>query len=134
MELVLGGLPETPAATRALAATMADWRHEAEKAGTATRRLRVATVGVLSVARVLIVSGIKEMPGAWSTPFLWRTALMACVIVLGAIWYDPPLRFVGVLSTRDLIVLAVFRAAPARPTVMYMQPIYRSRGCWRCCR
>jgi hypothetical protein len=113
VELVLGGLPATPAATRAIAATMADWQHEAEKAGTATRRIRVATVGVLSVARVLIVSGIKEMPGAWSAPFLWRTALMSCVILLWAIWHDPPLRFVNVLGTRDLIILAVFRAAPA---------------------
>ncbi len=113
MQFVLGGLPTPPAATRALAATMADWRHEAAQAETVARNLGVAAVGLMSVARVLIVSGFKELPDAWSAPFLWRTALMWCVVLLVTIWNDPPLRFVDVLGTRDLIVLAIFRAAPA---------------------
>jgi len=111
--LFLAGMPATPETTCALDATMADWRHEAARADTGLKRLRVAMTGVLSVARVLVVRGLKELPGSWSAPLLWRTALLSCLVLLWAIWYNPPLRFLDVLTTRELIVLAIVRAAPA---------------------
>lgn len=110
--LFLAGMPATPETTCALDATMADWRHEAARADTGLTRLRVAMTGVLSVARVLVVRGLKELPGSWSAPLLWRTAALSCLVVLWSIWNDPPLRFLDVLTTRDLIVLAIVRAAP----------------------
>jgi hypothetical protein len=111
--LFLAGMPATPETTCALDATMADWRHEASRADTGLTRLRVAMTGVLSVARVLVVRGLKELPGSWSAPLLWRTAALSCLVLLWAIWYNPPLRFLDVLTTRELIVLAIVRAAPA---------------------
>jgi len=113
MELLVAGVPTTPMTARALDATLADWRHEAATAGTGTRRLCTGIAGILSVTRVLIVSGVKEIPAALTSPFLLRTALMAFAILLVMIWYDPPVRFVDVLGPRDLVVLALFRAAPA---------------------
>jgi len=66
VHFLLGGLPTTPAGTRALAATMADWRHETAKGGSLPNRLRGNTVGMWSVVRVLAVVSLKELPGAWT--------------------------------------------------------------------
>lgn len=58
VHLLLGGLPTTPAGTRALAATMADWRHETAKGGSLPNRLRGNAVGMWSVCPASIYSAM----------------------------------------------------------------------------
>lgn len=91
---------------------MADWRHEAEAASSKARRARAALRGVASVARVLAGVGLKELPGAWFSPFVWRTAMCGVLLLSGLILSDPPVRFAEVLDGWDLAVLAIVRVAP----------------------
>ena len=92
MAFVLGALPASPAATRAwrrhggLAARDGQGRHS-------YRRLEWRRSARAAVARVLIVSGFKELPAAWSGPFLWRTALMlVCRLLWASGTTSTPLR------------------------------------------
>lgn len=113
LQFVLEGFPISPDATHALEATMADWRHEKAAATTLGRRCWVALVGPVSVARVLAGVSLKELPGAWKAPFLWRTATVLLLFVATKGIFDPPERFVDVLSGWDLSVLATGNAVQA---------------------
>jgi hypothetical protein len=117
---LIGGIPTSPAAARALAATMADWRYEGEAASSAPLRLRVGAMGVASVARVLVGVGLKGLPSAWRSPFLWRTICVLLMFVAGIGIFDPPERFVDVLSGWDLAVLAT---AAAVQSVLLVIPL-----------
>lgn len=108
--LLLGGIPTSPAAVRALAATMADWRHEADAASSLSRRLRISLVGSASVVRVVAGLALKELPDALRLPFIWRTALVFLLLVTVRSVLDPPERFVDVLSGWDLGVLSISSA------------------------
>lgn len=89
---------------------MADWRHEAEAASSTARRVRAALLGVASVARVLAGVSLKELPGAWKAPFLWRTAIVFLLFVVTTAAFDPPSRFAAVVSAWDLALLATGNA------------------------
>ncbi len=120
MQVLIGGIPTSPGAARALAATMADWRYEAEASSSFPRRLRVGLMGVASVARVLVGVALKDLPGAWRSPFLWRTMAVLLLFVAGIGIFDPPERFVDVLSGWDLAVLAT---AAAVQSVLLVIPL-----------
>jgi len=110
VHFLLRGLPTSPVASRALTATMADWRHEAETTSSLAARLRVALVGSTSVARVLVGVSLKELPGAWRAPFLWRTAGVLLLFVAAIGIFDPPERFADVLGGWDLAMLTTANA------------------------
>jgi len=112
-QFVLGGFPTSPAATRALQATMADWRHESEAASSKAGRARAALLGAASVARVLAAVGLKELPTAWKAPFLWRTAGALFLLVAALVTFDSPARFADVLTGSELAVLATAKAVQA---------------------
>jgi hypothetical protein len=109
---LLGGIPVSPAATRAIVATMADWRHEAEAASSKARRVWAFLRGVASVARVLGGVGLQELPTAWLSPFVWRTAVYGVLVLCGLVLTSPPVRFADVLDGWHLAVLATASAAP----------------------
>lgn len=120
VHVLLGGIPTSPVASRALTATMADWRHEAETASSLARRLHVTLAGSTSVARVLVGISLKELPGAWKAPLLWRTAIALLTFVTAVAVFDAPHRFTVVLSGWDL---ALFAAAKAVSAVFLVLPL-----------
>lgn len=99
---------------------MADWRHESEAASSKAGRARSALRGVASVARVLAVVGLKELPTAWKAPFLWRTAAALLLLVAALVTFDSPARFADVLSGSELAVLATAKAVQA---VFFVLPL-----------
>ena len=62
------------------------------------------------MARVLVGVSLKELPGAWKEPFLWRTAIVLLLFVAAMVMFNPPERFSGVLIGWDLTALATVTA------------------------
>lgn len=85
LEFMLGGLPVSSAALQAIAATLADWRHETQRAQHVVARLLVALRSTLALGRVLGGSAICELRAEVRSPFLWRVAAgsLAMVVALG---------------------------------------------------
>lgn len=117
---LLGGIPVSPAATRAIVATMADWRHEAEAANSIALRAWVALAGVASVVRVLASCGLKELPVAWKAPIMWRTAAVFVTFIIAMVVFNPPERFAVVMSGWDL---TLFTAVQSIQSVLLVLPL-----------
>lgn len=62
---------------RAVAATMADWEHELQRAPSFHRRLLVNVRSALGVARTLLGVGVDESAAAAGSSFFWRLAALA---------------------------------------------------------
>jgi hypothetical protein len=86
---MLDGLPLRPAAKRAVAATIADWSHEAERAPHQVARLGVATCSTVALVRVIASSATRELRSEVRSPFLWRTLVACAVVVLLAGFIEP---------------------------------------------
>lgn len=110
MSLLFGGFPISPATVRALAATMADWRHEAARAGSTRRRVAVTLSSLTAIVRALVGSAIRDLPGEWRSPFLWRLTVSFGLVLVAAALLLPPSRFAGVATPVEVFVLSLIRA------------------------
>ena len=102
----VGGLPFEPASRRAIDETLADWDHERQEARTRGRRARAGVQGILSIARAVSLSVIRETvdPG-WRRGLGRRWGLVAAVVALLALATAAPM--VDALEARALIVAVV---------------------------
>ncbi len=120
MQLLLAGVPMCDRTDRAIAATLADWRHEAGRADSAAARVLVAGRSVVGVCRALSGSALRQLPGEARSPFLWRvligTVLGTCGIAYlfslglrpGTILAHPLLVSLSFAASMILIALPVF--------------------------
>lgn len=76
-QFLLRALALEPRGQRAMDATMADWRHELERAGNGRRRLFVNVRSSFGVVRTLAQVGVVELPAATTGSFVWRFAALA---------------------------------------------------------
>lgn len=111
MQLLLGGVPMCDTTDRAIAATLADWQHEAGHADSAAARILVAGRSVLGVCRALGGSAVRQLPGEARSPFLWRvligTVLGACGMAYLFSWGLRP----GTILAHPLLVGLSFAAS-----------------------
>ncbi len=104
----VAGLPFEPRSRRAIDETLADWAHEEQEAPTRGRRTRAGVQGILSIARVVSISVIRETvdPG-WCRGLGRRWGLVTVVVMLLTLATAAPMADATVARTPILAVLSV---------------------------
>jgi hypothetical protein len=87
--MLLGGVPLCPSTERAIAATLADWRHEAGRTLSAAVRIGVSARYGVALARAVVGSALRQVPREVRSPFLWRLAVTAVLAIGLLAWLNP---------------------------------------------
>jgi len=128
----VAGLPFGARSRRAIDETLNDWTHEVREAPTRGRRTLTGVQGMLSIARVVSISIVREAvdPG-WCRELAPRWGLVAAVVMLLALATAAPMadaRGVGTLTVAvlnvPLLLLAVM--PPAIFLMFAWRPVSRA--------
>ena len=128
----VASLPFAPRSRRAIDETLADWAHEDQQAPTRGRLFRAGVQGVLSTARVLSISVIRETvdPG-WGRGLARRWGLVAAVVTVLALATVAPMvdalggqTFTLAVLSAPLVLLAVL--PPAIFLIFAWRPVSRA--------
>jgi len=110
VEFFLAGVPTSPATSRALAATLADWGHESRLASSFWRRALVTATSGLAILRALVGAAVRELPGEVRSPFLLRTLAGSTGVIVVLAYLMPASRFAGVVPWHEFVWLSVVSA------------------------
>jgi hypothetical protein len=104
----VAGLPFEPRSRRAIDDTLADWAHEEQAAPTRGCRTRAGVQGILSIARVVSISVIRETidPG-WCRGLARRWGVVAAAVMLLALTSAAPMADALGPGTLTFAVLSV---------------------------
>lgn len=86
---LLGGVPLCASTERAVAATLADWRHESGRGLAPAARVIVGARSVIALMRAVAGSAFRQLPGEFTSPFLRRLIVAGVLAIALFAWLVP---------------------------------------------